>query len=119
MVPPAASSTPSTPAESEAARLTATPEPVPAAVDTGSAGTGEEVYSPADALGSMSELNEALPTATTTTEGVVGGDAVEAAPPPAAAAGVEQAEGEDGDAESVGEEVRRVYVWRVCVCFYY
>ncbi|CAM9482890.1 unnamed protein product, partial [Ectocarpus sp. 8 AP-2014] len=107
MAPPAASSTPSTPAESEAARLTANPEPVPAAVDTGSAGAGEEVVdSPADALGSMSELNEALPTATTTTEGVVGGDAVEAAPPlpAAAAAGGEPAEGEDGDAESVGEE---------------
>ncbi|CAM9146720.1 unnamed protein product, partial [Ectocarpus sp. 8 AP-2014] len=107
MAPPAASSTPSTPAESEAAPLTATPEPVPAAVDTGSAGAGEEVvHSPADALGSMSELNEALPTATTTTEGIVDDDAVEAAPPPpaAAAAGGEPAEGEDGDAESVGEE---------------
>ncbi|CAN0300778.1 unnamed protein product, partial [Ectocarpus sp. 12 AP-2014] len=104
MAPPAASSTPSTPAESEAAPLTATPEPVPAAVDTGSAGTGEEVDSPADALDSVSELNEALPAATTSTEGVVGGDAVEAASPPPAAAGVEQEEGEDGDAESVGEE---------------
>ncbi|CAM9245006.1 unnamed protein product, partial [Ectocarpus fasciculatus] len=115
MVPPAESSTPSPPPESEAARLTATAEPVPAAdaVDTGStAGTGttvaaaaaaasEEGDSPADALDSMSELNEALPTATTTAEGVVGGDDAEAAP---AATGGEQAEGGDGDAESVGEE---------------
>ncbi|CAM9995686.1 unnamed protein product, partial [Ectocarpus sp. 13 AM-2016] len=33
------------------------------------------------------------------------GDAVEAVSPPPAAAGVEQEEGEDGDAESVGEEI--------------